>query len=63
MEDNYRQSLAKSFKKQIDDGLSTFIIVDCVNDKTRHYEHMWSHAKQRGFEVYSVPFFMSVLWV
>ncbi len=51
MEDIYRQSLVKSFKKQVDDGYFTFLIVDCINDKTKHYSEMWSYAKQRGFEV------------
>jgi len=50
MADSYRQSLVKTFKKNVDDGFFNFIIVDCVNDKTSHYQDMWSHAKQRGFE-------------
>ena len=51
--ERYREIFVKSFKKQIDDGLFPFIIVDCINDKTRHYEEMWSYAKQKGFEVNS----------
>ena len=50
----YRSSLLKSFKKQVENGLFSFIMVDCVNDKTSHYEEMWSFAKQRGFEVQSI---------
>ena len=51
MEDIYRTSLIKSFKKQIDDGYFSFIMVDCINSKTSHYQEMWSYAKQKGFEV------------
>ena len=54
MEDIYRTSLIKSFKKQIDDGYFSFIMVDCINSKTSHYQEMWSYAKQKGFEVLSV---------
>lgn len=52
LEESYRTSLIKSFKKQIDDGYFSFIMVDCINHLTKHYEEMWSYAKQRGFEVY-----------
>ena len=51
LEDTYRTSLIKSFKKQIDDGYFSFIMVDCINNLTKHYEEMWSYAKQKGFEV------------
>ena len=51
LEDTYRASLIKSFKKQIDDGYFSFIMVDCINNLTKHYEEMWSYAKQKGFEV------------
>ena len=51
LEENYRSSLIKSFKKQIDDGYFSFIMVDCINNLTKHYEEMWSYAKQKGFEV------------
>ena len=51
LEDAYRASLIKSFKKQIDDGYFSFIMVDCINNLNKHYEEMWSYAKQKGFEV------------
>ena len=51
MEKSYRASLVKSFKKQIDDGYFSMILVDCINDKTDHYQPIWSYAKQKGFEV------------
>lgn len=47
----YREIFVKSVKKNLDDGLFSFIIVDGINDKTDHYQEMWSHAKQKGFEV------------
>ena len=53
MEKSYRTSLVKSFKKQIDDGYFSLILVDCINDKTEYYQPMWSYAKQKGFEVSS----------
>jgi YLP motif-containing protein 1 len=51
LEESYRSSLVKSFKKQIDDRYFPFIIVDAVNSRTKHYEEMWSYAMQKGFEV------------
>ena len=57
MEKLYQASLIKSFKKQIDDGYFSFILVDCINDKTEHYQPMLSYAKQKGFEVRNVYWF------
>ena len=56
MEKSYRNSLVKSFKKQIDDGYFSLILVDCINDKTDYYQPMWSYAKQKGFEVSALTF-------
>ena len=56
MEKSYRNSLVKSFKKQIDDGYFSLILVDCINDKTEYYQPMWSYAKQKGFEVSALTF-------
>ncbi|XP_045481187.1 uncharacterized protein LOC123685507 isoform X2 [Harmonia axyridis] len=52
MEESYRNSLMKSFKKTITDGYFPFIIVDDVNDKIKYFGEMWSFAKQNGFQVY-----------
>ncbi|XP_044255410.1 YLP motif-containing protein 1-like isoform X2 [Tribolium madens] len=52
MEESYRTSLIKSFKKTITDGYFSFIIVDNVNDKVKYFGEMWSYAKQYGFQVY-----------
>ena len=52
MEESYRASLLKSFKKTIDAGLFHFLILDAVNNKTQHFRDFWSHAKQSGYEVH-----------
>ncbi|CAH1961530.1 unnamed protein product [Acanthoscelides obtectus] len=52
MEESYRTSLMKSFKKTVTDGYFPFIIVDNINDKVKHFGEMWSFAKQNGFQVY-----------
>ncbi|CAG5119307.1 unnamed protein product, partial [Candidula unifasciata] len=52
LEDPYRQSLLKSFKKTIDDGFFPFIIVDATNEKVAHFSEFWSYAKSKGFQVY-----------
>uniref|UniRef100_A0A8C5A9N2 YLP motif containing 1 n=1 Tax=Gadus morhua TaxID=8049 RepID=A0A8C5A9N2_GADMO len=52
MEDTYRSSLLKTFKKTLDDGFFPFIIMDTINDRVKHFEQFWSAAKTKGFEVY-----------
>uniref|UniRef100_A0A2D4Q4V6 YLP motif-containing protein 1 n=3 Tax=Micrurus TaxID=8634 RepID=A0A2D4Q4V6_MICSU len=52
MEEVYRASLFKTFKKTLDDGFFPFIILDAINDRVRHFEQFWSAAKTKGFEVY-----------
>ncbi|XP_064489881.1 YLP motif-containing protein 1-like isoform X2 [Ornithodoros turicata] len=52
MEDAYRSSLLKSFKKTVDGRLFPFIIVDAVLGKTRQLEEFNCHAKQNAFQVY-----------
>ena len=51
MEDTYRSSLLKTFKKTLDDGFFPFIIMDTINDRVKHFEQFWSAAKTKGFEV------------
>lgn len=51
MEESYRLSFTKSFKKTITDGYFPFIIIDNVNDKVKYFGEMWSFAKQNGFQV------------
>lgn len=52
LEPSYRDSLLKSFKKTVADGFFPFIIVDCINDKLKHFEEMCTFAKSKGFQVY-----------
>ncbi|XP_041832240.1 YLP motif-containing protein 1 isoform X2 [Melanotaenia boesemani] len=52
MEDTYRSSMLKTFKKTLDDGFFPFIIIDTVNDRVKHFDQFWSAAKTKGFEVY-----------
>lgn len=51
MEDTYRSSMLKTFKKTLDDGFFPFIILDTVNDRVKHFDQFWSAAKTKGFEV------------
>ena len=51
IEESYRLSLIKSFKKQVDDGFFPFIIIDCINDRIRHFSSIVSYAKNNEFEV------------
>lgn len=51
MEETYRTSMFKTFKKTLDDGFFPFIILDAINDRVRHFDQFWSAAKTKGFEV------------
>ena len=50
-EDAYRESLFKTFKKNVQDDLFPFMIVDSINYQVNQFKLMWSFAKQNGFEV------------
>ncbi|XP_030626755.1 YLP motif-containing protein 1 [Chanos chanos] len=52
MEETYRNSMLKTFKKTLDDGFFPFIIIDAINDKVKYFDQFWSAAKTKGFEVY-----------
>ena len=52
MEDSYKASLLKSFRKQLDNLYFRFIIVDTALDKAKHIEEFWGYAKSKGFQVY-----------
>lgn len=52
LEEAYRQSLVKSFKKHINDAYFSFIIVDACNDQLSYYADMYVHAKGKGFAVF-----------
>ncbi|MPC16006.1 YLP motif-containing protein 1 [Portunus trituberculatus] len=52
LEESYRASLIKSFKRHVSEGFFPFIVVDCVNDRISHFSEIASYAKKHGFEVY-----------
>uniref|UniRef100_A0A4W3IHN5 YLP motif-containing protein 1 n=1 Tax=Callorhinchus milii TaxID=7868 RepID=A0A4W3IHN5_CALMI len=52
MEETYRSSMFKTFRKTLDDGFFPFIIIDAINNRVKHFEQFWSAAKTKGFEVY-----------
>lgn len=52
MEDTYRSSMIKTFRKTLDDGFFPFIIIDAINDRVKYFDQFWSAAKTKGFEVY-----------
>ncbi|XP_078482548.1 uncharacterized protein LOC100179562 [Ciona intestinalis] len=52
MEQPYRASLLKSFKKTLDDGFFTFVILDSINEKVEHFFEFYQAAEQHGFNVF-----------
>ena len=62
MEDMYRQSLLKSFKKQLDNMYFSFIIVDSVFNKSRHVNDFWTYAKSKGFQVCAARYGFNMCW-
>lgn len=60
MEETYRSSMLKTFKKTLDDGFFPFIIIDTINEKVKHFDQFWSAAKTKGFEVSNLDSICSV---
>ena len=54
LEEQYRQSLVKSFKRNLDDGHFAFIIVDTLNLRVSHLLYLTGPARLRGFSVFLV---------
>ena len=54
LEEQYRQNLIKSFKRNLDDGHFAFIIVDSLNLKESDVLDLAVPARMRGFAVYLV---------
>ncbi|CAI8610019.1 unnamed protein product [Vicia faba] len=52
MEEAYRSSMLKAFKKTVDEGAFTFIIVDDRNLRVADFAQFWATAKRSGYEVY-----------
>ncbi|KAK9114129.1 hypothetical protein Syun_020926 [Stephania yunnanensis] len=52
MEEAYRSSMLKSFKKTLEEGNFTFVIVDDRNLRVADFAQFWASAKWSGYEVY-----------
>ncbi|KAL3845983.1 hypothetical protein ACJIZ3_003386 [Penstemon smallii] len=52
MEEAYRASMLKAFKKTLDEGVFSFVIVDDRNLRVADYAQFWATAKRSGYEVY-----------
>uniref|UniRef100_A0A803P8U3 YLP motif-containing protein 1 n=1 Tax=Cannabis sativa TaxID=3483 RepID=A0A803P8U3_CANSA len=52
MEGAYRSSMLKAFKKTLEEGDFTFIIVDDRNLRVADFAQFWATAKSTGYEVY-----------
>lgn len=65
MEEAYRSSFLKSFRKQVDNCYFNFIIVDSMFERAKYIEDFWSYAKSKGFQVryceYSPSFRLFIL--
>lgn len=53
-EEQYRQSLLKSLKKNLDDGHFSFIIVDALHVKMSDISDIYNAARCRAFAVFLV---------
>lgn len=51
MEERYMQSLVKSFKKTLIDGLYHFLIIDCYNITLEHLNELHASSKQSKYYV------------
>jgi len=54
MEEPYRTSLVKAFKKTVDEGYFPIIIVDCVHDKISQFEEMRCYAQSKNVKSFVV---------
>ncbi|KAJ9560153.1 hypothetical protein OSB04_005313 [Centaurea solstitialis] len=54
MEEAYRASMLKAFKKTLEEGIYSFIIVDDRNLRVADFAQFWATAKRSGYEVYLV---------
>ncbi|XP_042511205.1 uncharacterized protein LOC122086460 isoform X2 [Macadamia integrifolia] len=52
MEEAYRSSMLKAFKKTLEEGIFTFIIVDDRNLRVADFAQFWATAKRSGYEVF-----------
>ncbi|KAL4012543.1 hypothetical protein IC575_029646 [Cucumis melo] len=52
MEEAYRSSMLKAFRKTLEEGIFTFVIVDDRNLRVADFAQFWAIAKSSGYEVY-----------
>ncbi|XP_038724727.1 uncharacterized protein LOC120016163 isoform X2 [Tripterygium wilfordii] len=52
MEEAYRASMLKAFKKTLEEGIFMFVIVDDRNLRVADFAQFWAIAKRLGYEVY-----------
>ncbi|KAL6541379.1 hypothetical protein OROHE_011087 [Orobanche hederae] len=52
MEEAYRSSMLKAFKKTLDEGAFPFVIVDDRNLRVADFAQFWATGKRSGYEVY-----------
>ncbi|KAK9277819.1 hypothetical protein L1049_027375 [Liquidambar formosana] len=52
MEEAYRSSMLKAFKKTLEEGVFTLVIVDDRNLRVADFAQFWAIAKRSGYEVY-----------
>ncbi|XP_022869276.1 uncharacterized protein LOC111388721 isoform X2 [Olea europaea var. sylvestris] len=52
VEEAYRSSMLKAFKKTLDEGIFSFVIVDDRNLRVADFAQFWATAKRSGYEVY-----------
>ncbi|XP_010459297.1 PREDICTED: YLP motif-containing protein 1-like isoform X3 [Camelina sativa] len=52
MEEAYRSSMLKAFKRTLEDGTFSFVIVDDRNLRVADFAQFWATAKRSGYEAY-----------
>ncbi|XP_030458062.2 uncharacterized protein LOC115678771 isoform X1 [Syzygium oleosum] len=52
MEEAYRSSMLKAYKKTVEEGTFTFVIVDDRNLRVADFAQFWAIGKSSGYEVY-----------
>ncbi|XP_021285654.1 YLP motif-containing protein 1 isoform X2 [Herrania umbratica] len=52
MEEAYRESMLKAFKRTLEDGIFSFVIVDDRNLRVADFAQFWAIGKRSGYEVY-----------
>jgi YLP motif-containing protein 1 len=52
MEEAYRSSMLKAFKRTLEDGAFSFVIVDDRNLRVADFTQFWATAKRSGYEAY-----------